>query len=510
MYTTPHNIGDVDHRRRETKVSAKPALSLNWDIILKKGNAETMSDVHVISKTGEPLDPTKRFGRVRHLLKSGKAVIVKHEPFTIQLLYDTKGKTHPAELCIDAGYAHIGISVKSEIREYEAQQYDLLPDEKQQHDKCRTNRRTRRNRLRYRKPRFQNRKKPDGWFAPSIQNKYECHIRIIQRIVETTPVKRIVIETAQFDTQLLDALENNLKIPQGVDYQRGERYGTETLREAVFIRDKHKCQVCGEGIQDGRILRVHHALFWQGRHSDRLSELMTVCTKCHTSANHQPSGKLWGLIPKKAGNFAGAAFMNIVRKKLLTTLRSIYPDIEIVSTFGAATKCSRVDLGLEKSHVNDAYSMGEFHPEERAVPEYFQKRRRNNRVLEKFYDAKYKDIRDGSVKTGKELCSGRTNRSTPRNNPESKRVFRGEKVSRGRRAIRRTRHSIQPGTVILVKNKKRIATGVHCNGKAVQVERKGAEQRDYSVSKCKVISYPSGWKKICRNEERKKGNSSHS
>lgn len=33
--------------------------------------------------------PTFRLSKVRRLLKDGKAKIVKHHPFTIQLLYDS-------------------------------------------------------------------------------------------------------------------------------------------------------------------------------------------------------------------------------------------------------------------------------------------------------------------------------------------------------------------------------------------------------------------------------------
>lgn len=41
--------------------------------------------VCVLSNNGERLMPTIRLGRVRHLLKDGKAKIIKHHPFTIQL-----------------------------------------------------------------------------------------------------------------------------------------------------------------------------------------------------------------------------------------------------------------------------------------------------------------------------------------------------------------------------------------------------------------------------------------
>ena len=45
--------------------------------------------VYVLNKNNKPLMPTKRFGKVRHLLKEGKAKVTKREPFTIKLLYDS-------------------------------------------------------------------------------------------------------------------------------------------------------------------------------------------------------------------------------------------------------------------------------------------------------------------------------------------------------------------------------------------------------------------------------------
>ena len=68
--------------------------------------------VCVLSNNGERLMPTFRLGKVRRLLKDGKAKIVKHHPFTIQLLYDSKTNTQPIEICEDVGYNYIGISVK--------------------------------------------------------------------------------------------------------------------------------------------------------------------------------------------------------------------------------------------------------------------------------------------------------------------------------------------------------------------------------------------------------------
>ena len=133
--------------------------------------------VFVISKGGKPLMPTSRFGKVRHMLKDGRAVVYCRNPFTIQLTYDTADYTQPIEICQDAGYQHIGVSVKSESTEYVSAQYDLLKGEKENHDDCRKYRRSRRNRKRYRAPRHENRRvsKKEGWIAPSLKNKADRH-----------------------------------------------------------------------------------------------------------------------------------------------------------------------------------------------------------------------------------------------------------------------------------------------------------------------------------------------
>lgn len=79
--------------------------------------------VCVLSNSGERLMPTFRLGKVRRLLKDGKAKIVKHHPFTIQLLYDSKTNTQPIEICEDVGYNYIGISVKRSNRVFVLTEY---------------------------------------------------------------------------------------------------------------------------------------------------------------------------------------------------------------------------------------------------------------------------------------------------------------------------------------------------------------------------------------------------
>lgn len=446
--------------------------------------------VFVISKTGERLMPTTRYGNVRHLLKEGKAKIIGRNPFTIQLCYESSTYTQPMEMCVDAGYAHVGISVKSDSKEFVSAQYDLLKDEKEHHDDAKKYRRTRRNRLRYRKPRFDNRKKPDGWFAPSIQNKADRHVDLLRRFCAAAPILRIVLEGGQFDTQLLQAIEEGKSIPEGTDYQHGDRYGEHTLREAVFQRDHYKCIFCGRsGLKDKAILHAHHVYYWRGQHGNRLSELASACELCHTPENHRPGGKLYGH-GKSLPRYTGVTFMNIVKWNIFNQIKPFAPEVKL--TYGAATKVARSELVLEKSHANDAYAMGEFHPEQRSETEYYTKRRRNNRVLEKFYDAKYIDTRDGKKKSGVQLGCQRTNRREPRMSSKNLRIYHGEKVSPGRKSIRKTRYKIQPGDVLLYKGQKVIAKGCQHYGQYVVLD---GFKKAVSTKQCRVKSHCGGWLK---------------
>lgn len=73
-----------------------------------------MTTVYVINKEGEPLDPTTRCGHVRILLKEKRARVVSVKPFTIQLLYETKGDTKVMCGATDPGRTNIGNAVITE------------------------------------------------------------------------------------------------------------------------------------------------------------------------------------------------------------------------------------------------------------------------------------------------------------------------------------------------------------------------------------------------------------
>ena len=70
----------------------------------------TKQIVLVLDKHRKPLMPTTRCGHVRHLLDSGRAVVVKKNPFTIRLKYESATVTQQVILGIDPGRTNIGMT----------------------------------------------------------------------------------------------------------------------------------------------------------------------------------------------------------------------------------------------------------------------------------------------------------------------------------------------------------------------------------------------------------------
>ena len=112
--------------------------------------------------------------KARILLKEGKAVIHKYNPFTIQLTYVTGETKQDCHIGVDTGSKHIGIAITSEDKVFYKAEVELRQDVSSNLDTKRMYRRDRRNRkCRYRMPRFLNRKRTEKWLPPSLQCRAE-------------------------------------------------------------------------------------------------------------------------------------------------------------------------------------------------------------------------------------------------------------------------------------------------------------------------------------------------
>ena len=300
--------------------------------------------VYVLNIEGKPLMPCKE-AKARKLLKENKAKIYKKEPFTIQLLFVCENQTQDITLGVDAGSKHIGLSATTKEKELYAADVELRNDIVDLLSTRRQNRRTRRNRLRYRKPRFNNRvhSKKNGWLAPSVEQKIQTHFKVVEDIHKLLPITKIVVETASFDIQ-------KIKNPEihNEEYQQGEQLGFWNVREYVLFRDNHTCQCC-KGKSKDKILNVHH-IESRKTGGNAPNNLITLCETCH-KGYHNGTVELPKTI-KRGMSFKDAAFMGIMRWSFYNRLKEIYPNV--VMTYGDITKDTRIKNNLPKDHYIDA------------------------------------------------------------------------------------------------------------------------------------------------------------
>ena len=298
--------------------------------------------VYVLNIEGKPLMPCKE-AKARKLLKQNKAKIVKREPFTIQLLFECENQTQNITLGVDAGSKHIGLSATTEKKELYATDVELRNDIVDLLSTRRENRRTRRNKLRYREPRFNNRihSKNKGWIAPSVENKINTHLTVVSDVHKILPITKIIVETANFDIQKI----NNPKIGS-FEYQHGEQLGFWNVREYVLWRDNHTCQYC-KGKSKDKVLNVHH-IESRKTGGNAPNNLITLCETCHEK-HHK--GEIQVKI-KRGSSFKDAAFMGMMRWTFYERLKEIYPNVSM--TYGYITKNTRIENSLPKEHYIDA------------------------------------------------------------------------------------------------------------------------------------------------------------
>jgi len=307
--------------------------------------------VYVINKHGKPLMPCKP-QKARRLLQEGRAKVMRRTPFTVQLLYGSSGYRQPVSLGVDTGAKYVGVAAvrtdekgraKNTLLQGECQ---LRADIRGKMDRRRSYRRTRRGRkTRYRKPRFDNRRRPEGWLAPSIQSRVDGTLKVTDLLRQLLPVTSVEVETAQFDTA---AMARGVLRLRPWQYQRGEQYQFENVKSYVRHRDGYRCRQCKA---KGRPLEVHHIRKRADGGTDRPANLITLCEGCHDRV-HKGGIKLTA-VPGRT-NLRYAAHTQAGKTALVAALRERLPTSE---TTGAVTKVDRLEMGLSKTHAGDALAI---------------------------------------------------------------------------------------------------------------------------------------------------------
>jgi len=332
------DIKDKKVKEKEEKCYAK---------IIKNGKEQIC--VMVLNMRGQPIMPTSP-AKARILLKEKKANVICRCPFTIQLKYVAGENRQPITLALDTGYKHVGFSATTDKRELICGEVVLRTDIPDKLDERATYRRNRRNRnTRYREARFDNRGIPKGWLAPSIQHKLDTYVRMVEKFEKILPITGITVEVSPFDTQKMQNPEIS-----GIEYQQGTLAGYE-VREYLLEKWDRKCAYCGKTEVP---FEVEH-IIPPGRigGSNRVGNLTIACHDCNQKKGNMTAAEFGHpevqILAQKS--MKDAAFMNIVRARLLGILKEEFPNYEINSTYGYVTKYWRIKSGIEKTHANDAF-----------------------------------------------------------------------------------------------------------------------------------------------------------
>ena len=329
------------------------------------------SKVFVLNLQGKPLMPCS-YAKSKRMVKKGAAKVVKRFPFTIQLNFACENVIQDVFLGIDTGYGNIGFSAVSEKSELICGTLKLDGKTKERLDERRMYRRGRRSRHHwYRKPRFLNRvsTKKKGWLPPSIERIYQTHLTLIEKIKKILPITKVIVEVAKFDIQKLENPE-----VVGTDYQQGSMYEYQNIRSYLMSREKGLCEHCKKDFKNNPS-HIHHRKQKSKDGNNRLGNLMLVHEKCHKEIHKKPELlKKYQVALTK--NYKHSTFMSIINKKL-------YEDVENLEvTFGNITFVNRNNLGLEKTHYNDAFVIAKGNNQERTRPVEIIQKHRNNRTLQ--------------------------------------------------------------------------------------------------------------------------------
>lgn len=318
-----------------------------------------MSKVFVLDTMYKPLDPVHP-GYARKLLSSGKAAVFRRFPFTVILKNEVQEPTtHPLRLKLDPGSKTTGITVVNDVSGevvWAAELSHRGQAIKKALDNRRGVRRSRRKRkTRYRQPRFDNRRRTQGWLPPSLESRIANILTWVKRLCRYCPISALSQELVKFDTQLMQHAEMS-----GIEYQQGALQGYE-LREYLLEKWGRQCAYCGK--KDVR-LQIEHILCRHHGGSNRVSNLTLACASCNIKKGtqeikdflkHKPD-VLKRILAHVQAPLKDASAVNATHWALYERLQATGLPVETGT--GGMTKFNRVTHGLDKQHWIDAACVG--------------------------------------------------------------------------------------------------------------------------------------------------------
>ena len=318
--------------------------------------------VFVLDRTGKAMMPCSE-KRARLLLERGRARVHRVLPFVIRLVDRAAGSCtfQPLRLKLDPGSKVTGMAL---VREFNGgvavlSLFDLMHRGRQISEALTARasmRRARRGRnTRYRAPRFLNRRKREGWLAPSLQHRVDTTLAWVTRICRWARVTALSTELVRFDMQAMENPEIS-----GVEYQQGTLAGYE-LREYLLEKWGRRCMYCDK---EGVPLQIEHIHARASGGTDRPSNLGIACQPCNQKKaarqinaflKNDPT-RLKRILAQARRPLKDAAAVNATRWALLNRLKATALAVEASS--GGRTKFNRCRLDVPKTHALDAACVG--------------------------------------------------------------------------------------------------------------------------------------------------------
>lgn len=330
--------------------------------------------VFVLDKRQVPLMPCSE-KRARLLLERGRARVHRLFPFTIRLTDREveKSELQPLELKIDPGSKTSGMALVRNSQTVDEETGEMfgtthvlnlfeITHRGFQISQALTARRQMRRRrrsanLRYRSPRFLNRKnKGKGWLAPSLQHRINTTLSWVRRLRSVAPITQLAQELVRFDMQQLENPEIS-----GVEYQQGELVGYE-VREYLLEKWGRQCAYCDA---TNVPLQIDHIQPKARGGSNRVSNLTLACAPCNLKKAAQDISLFLAKNPKRLLKIKSqakrplrdAAAVNATRWQLFNALKET--GLSVRTGSGGLTKSNRSRLGIQKTHALDAVCVGQ-------------------------------------------------------------------------------------------------------------------------------------------------------
>jgi 5-methylcytosine-specific restriction endonuclease McrA len=320
--------------------------------------------VFLVDTNKRPLDPVHP-GWARKLLNTGQAAVFRRYPFTLILKKEVAEEVvRPLRLKLDPGSKTTGFALVDDQSGEVVFAAELTHRGQQIKNALHARRAVRLSRrqrkTRYRAPRFDNRGRPKGWLAPSLESRIATTLTWTRRLLRVCPITEISMELVKFDMQLMDHPEI-----AGIEYQQGELAGYE-VREYLLEKWGRRCAYCDATDVP---LQIEHLVCRARGGTDRVSNVCLACEPCNRKKGTQDISvflkrdpvRLARILAQAKAPLRDAAAVNATRWVLYDRLKTLALPIECGS--GGLTKYNRVKLGFPKAHWTDAACVGKSTPQ---------------------------------------------------------------------------------------------------------------------------------------------------